>query len=120
MGGTNPYIKEKKNTPATKKFKVTFAREGKTVEVDPEKTPYGHDGLPGSILDIANGFSMGLDHACCGVCACSPRHPIIHQGRESGNQAAHAELAQLDQAARLTPECGPGDHVVFDGAAAVV
>src|SRR5215469_266002 len=71
MGGINPYIDQVKYTPATKKFKVTFVGEGKTVEVDPEKIPYGREGLPGSILDIATGAHMGLDHACGGVCACS-------------------------------------------------
>ena len=33
MGGSNPYIDQVKYTPATKKFKVTFVREGKTVEI---------------------------------------------------------------------------------------
>ena len=59
MGGTNPYIEEVKYKKATKKYKVTFLPSGKTVEVDPEKFPYGHNGLPGSILDIAEGFKMG-------------------------------------------------------------
>ena len=71
MGGTNPYIEEVKYKPATKKYKVTFLPSGKTVEVDPEKIPYGHNGLPGSILDVSEGFKMRLDHACGGVCACS-------------------------------------------------
>jgi len=53
MGGSNPYIEEVKYKPATKKFKVTFLPSGKTIEVDPEKIPYGHNGLPGSILDIS-------------------------------------------------------------------
>jgi hypothetical protein len=35
MGGKNPYIEETKFAPATKKYKVTFVREGKTVEIDP-------------------------------------------------------------------------------------
>src|SRR6266481_3688800 len=70
MGGSNPYIEEVKYKKATQKFKVTFLPSGKTVEVDPEKFPYGHNGLPGSILDISEGFKMGLDHACGGVCAC--------------------------------------------------
>ena len=61
--------------------------DGKTVEVDPEKFPYGHDGLPGSILDIATGNHMGLDHACGGVCACSTCHVIVHEGLESCNEA---------------------------------
>ncbi len=49
MGGSNPYIEKVQYAPATKKFKVTFVREGKTVEVDPEKVPYAREGLPGSL-----------------------------------------------------------------------
>src|SRR3989441_11162658 len=120
MGGTNPYIEETKYTPATKKFKVTFAREGKTVEVDPEKTPYGHDGLPGSILDIANGFSMGLDHACGGGCARSTRHVIIHQGLGSCKQPTDAGLDQLDEGPRLPPKSRLGCQGVPDGTAGLV
>ena len=45
MGGSNPYIEKTQYTPATKKFKVTFVREGKTVEVDPERVPYAREGL---------------------------------------------------------------------------
>src|SRR5438093_169099 len=45
MGGTNPYIEEVKYKPATKKYKVTFLPSGKTIEVVPEKIPYGHNGL---------------------------------------------------------------------------
>ena len=96
MGGSNPYIEQAKYTPATKKYKVTFMPDGKTVEVDPEKFPYGHDGIPGSVLDIATGFHMGLDHACGGVCAFSTCHVIVHQGLESCNEPNDAELDQLD------------------------
>ena len=81
MGGSNPYIDEVKYKPATQKYKVTFLPSGKTVEVDPEKIPYGHNGIPGSILDISEGFKMGLDHACGGVCACSTCHVMVKQGR---------------------------------------
>ena len=35
MGGKNPYIEETKYTPATKKFKVTFIKDGKPVESRP-------------------------------------------------------------------------------------
>jgi len=92
MGGSNPYIEEVKYTPATKKFKVTFLPSGKTLEVDPAKIPYGHNGLPGSILDFSEAIKAGLDHACGGVCACSTCHVIVKEGLESCNEATDAEL----------------------------
>ena len=77
MGGNNPYIEEVKYKPATKKYRVTFLPSGKTIEVDPAQIPYGHNGIPGSILDISEGLKAGLDHACGGVCACSTCHVIV-------------------------------------------
>jgi 2Fe-2S ferredoxin len=120
MGGTNPYIEQAQYKLATKKFKVKFLPEGKIVEVDPEKFPYGHDGLPGSLLDIATGFHMGLDHACGGVCACSTCHVIVHEGLESCNEAADAELDQLDEAPGLTAKSRLGCQCVPDGTTDVV
>src|SRR5258708_20158173 len=67
--------KKKKKNAATKKYKVTFLPSGKTIEVDPEKIPYGHNGLPGSFLDISEGIKAALDHPCRGVCA-SPTFPV--------------------------------------------
>jgi 2Fe-2S ferredoxin len=117
MGGKNPYIEEVKFTPATKKYKITFIRDGKPteVEVDPAKVPYGHDGLPGSILDIAMGYHMGLDHACGGVCACSTCHVIVREGSESCNEATDAEFDQLDEAAGVTAKSRLGCQCVPDG-----
>jgi 2Fe-2S ferredoxin len=122
MGGKNPYIEEVKFTPATKKYKVTFVRDGKPteVEVDPAKVPYGHDGLPGSILDIAMGCHMGLDHACGGVCACSTCHVIVHEGSESCNEATDAEFDQLDEAAGVTAKSRLGCQLVPDGTKDIV
>ncbi|MBI1750549.1 MAG: 2Fe-2S iron-sulfur cluster binding domain-containing protein [Acidobacteria bacterium] len=122
MGGKNPYIEEAKFTPATKKYKLTFIREGKPteVEVDPAKVPYGHDGLPGSILDIAMGSHMGLDHACGGVCACSTCHVIVHEGSETCNEATDAEFDQLDEAAGVTAKSRLGCQCVPDGTKDVV
>ena len=54
-----PTSKKSNTQPATQKYKVTFLPSGKTVEVDPEKIPYGHNGIPGSILDISEGFKDG-------------------------------------------------------------
>ena len=120
MGGSNPYIEKPKYTPANKKFKVTFVREGKTVEVDPENVPYAREGLPGSILDIATGFRMGLDHACGGVCACSTCHVIVHEGLESCNEATDDELDQLDEAAGVTAKSRLGCQCVPDGSRDIV
>ena len=115
MGGKNPYIEEASYTPATNKFKVTFMKEGKTVEVDPAAVPYGHNGLPGSILDIASGFDIDLDHACGGVCACSTCHVIVHKGSESCNETTDAELDELDMAPGITPHSRLGCQCVPDG-----
>src|SRR6267378_1810708 len=115
MGGSNPYIEEVKYKPATKKFKVTFLPSGKTIEVDPEKIPYGHNGLPGSILDISEGIKAGLDHACGGVCACSTCHVIVREGLESCNEATDAELDELDEAPGITPKSRLGCQTVPDG-----
>jgi 2Fe-2S ferredoxin len=121
MGGKNPYIEsETKYTPATKKFKVTFGKDGKTFEMDPEKFPMGHDGLPGSILDIAQGCHIPLDHACGGVCACSTCHVIVHQGLESCNEASDPELDQLDEAAGVTAKSRLACQCVPDGTGDIV
>jgi 2Fe-2S ferredoxin len=120
MGGQNPYIEQANITPASKEFKITFLPAGRTVEVEPEKIPYGHDGLPGSILDIARGAGVPLDHACGGVCACSTCHVIVHEGMESCNEPSDAELDQLEEAAGLTAKSRLGCQCVPDGTRDIV
>jgi 2Fe-2S ferredoxin len=115
MGGENPYIEQAKYVLPTKKYKINFIRQGKTVEVDPEKIPYGHDGLPGSILDISQGAHMGLDHACGGVAACSTCHVIVHEGLGSCNEVSDAELDEIDEAPGSTPKSRLGCQCVPDG-----
>ena len=63
MGGTNPYVNQEAPAAATQKFTITFLPMNVTVEVDPEKIPYGVTGLPGSILDLALAHGIDLDHA---------------------------------------------------------
>jgi len=120
MGGENPYIEQAKYVLPTKKYKINFIRQGKTVEVDPEKIPYGHDGLPGSILDISQGAHMGLDHACGGVAACSTCHVIVHEGMQSCNEVSDAELDEIDEAPGSTPKSRLGCQCVPDGSADLV
>jgi ferredoxin, 2Fe-2S len=120
MGGENPYIEQAKYVLPTKKYKINFIRQGKIVEVDPEKIPYGHDGLPGSILDISQGAHMGLDHACGGVAACSTCHVIVHEGMESCNEVSDAELDEIDEAPGSTPKSRLGCQCVPDGSSDLV
>lgn len=113
MGGTNPYIKTPEFKKASRKFKVTFENLNKTVEVDPEKIPYGHTGLPGSLLDIAMGHGIEVDHACGGVVACSTCHVYVRKGLETCSEAQEEELDMLDMApdlrsnSRLSCQCVP-------------
>ena len=97
-----------------------ISSSGKTIEVDPAKVPYGHNGLPGSILDISEGIKAGLDHACGGVCACSTCHVIVKQGLESCNEATDAELDELDEAPGITPKSRLGCQTVPDGTTDIV
>ncbi len=98
MGGKNPYVDEVKFERAKQKFTVTFLPAGKVVEVDPNKIPYGSTGLEGSLLDIALGNGVDIDHACGGVVACSTCHVYVNKGRGTCNEAAEAELDQIDNA----------------------
>jgi len=103
MGGSNPYISQEAPPPATQKFTITFLPMNVTVEVDPEKIPYGVNGLPGSILDIALAAGINIDHSCGGVCACSTCHCIVREGLETISEMSEAEDEQLSFAPGLTP-----------------
>ncbi len=104
MGGTNPYIEKAEYERPTKPYTVTFVATGKTVQVqvDPAKVPYGETGLPGSLLDIALGAGIDLEHACGGVCACSTCHVIVKEGLQSCNEGTDDEFDQLEEAPEIT------------------
>ena len=86
-----------------------------TVEVDPEKIPYGDDGLPGSILDIALAHGINIDHSCGGVCACSTCHCIVKEGEPTLSEMSDAEADQLSNAPGLTPSSRLSCQSVPDG-----
>ncbi len=117
MGGINPYIESAKYRLPTRPYRISFRHAGgeTVVEVDPSRIPYGRDGLPGGILEIALAHGLALDHACGGVCACSTCHVIVRQGIESCNEASDAELDQLDNAPGLTSMSRLGCQSVPDG-----
>ena len=104
MGGINPYIAKSQVELPQKTYKLTFVGPEKTieVEVDPAKIPYCETGLPGSILNIALGSGIELEHACGGVCACSTCHVIVKEGLQSCNELTDDEGDQLDEAPGLT------------------
>jgi len=115
MGGTNPYISQEAPKPASQKFKITFLPMNVTVEVDPEKIPYGDDGLPGSILDIALANGIEIHHSCGGVCACSTCHCIVREGGSTLSEMSDAEDYQLLDARGLTPMSRLSCQSVPDG-----
>ena len=75
MAGVNPYIKPPESKLPEQKYQITYlngeTKEEKVVEVDPAKLPYDRTGLKGSLLEIALGHGIPLDHSCGGVCACA-------------------------------------------------
>ena len=104
MGGSNPYIEQIEAKIATQPFTVTFKtpEEEKVVQVAPSEIPYGETGQPGSVLDIAMGAGLDIEHACGGVCACSTCHVIVKEGLDSCSEATDDELDQLDEAPAIT------------------
>jgi 2Fe-2S ferredoxin len=126
MAGTNPYIKPAQVKKPGKKYSITFLLpstkagipagvQSKTVEVDPENIPSGGTGLVGSILDIALGSDVDIDHACGGVVACSTCHIIVKKGLQTCNESTDEEEDQLDKAPALTPQSRLGCQCVPNG-----
>ena len=122
MGGTNPYIEKAEFELPTKAYTIIFVGTDKTVkvEVDPDKIPYGPTGLPGSILNIALGNGIDLEHACGGVCACSTCHVIVKEGLESCNEGTDDEFDQLDEAPAITLQSRLGCQCVPNGTMDIV
>jgi ferredoxin, 2Fe-2S len=120
MGGINPYIKPADAEPPKKKYRITFLPDNKVLEVDPEKLPYGRNGLAGSILDLAHAAGVKLDHSCGGVCACSTCHVIVKQGLDTCNEPTDDELDMLDEARGLTTESRLGCQCVPNGTQDVI
>jgi 2Fe-2S ferredoxin len=115
MGGSNPYLTGDVPEPATQPFKITFQPMNVTVDVDPEKIPYGVNGLPGSILDIALAHGVDIDHSCGGVCACSTCHVIVRQGLNSTSEMSDGEQDELLSAPGLSPNSRLSCQTVPDG-----
>lgn len=123
MGGTNPYIEKADVELPTKPYTVTFVKPDKTqqvVQVNPDNIPYGPTGLPGSILDIAMGAGIDLEHVCGGVCACSTCHVVVKQGLDTCNEGTDDEFDQLEEAPALTLQSRLGCQCVPNGTKDIV
>jgi ferredoxin, 2Fe-2S len=120
MAGTNPYSKTADAPPPKTPYELTFLPMKVTVTVDPSALPLSGEGLPGSILDIALGHGVELDHACGGVGACSTCHVIVRQGRGSCPEASEEEEDMLDTAPGLELDSRLGCQAVPDGSQNVV
>lgn len=120
MGGVNPYIQQPDVTMPTGKYRITFMPMNVTVDVDPDKFPYEHNGLPGSILDIALGNGIEMDHACGGVCACSTCHVVVKEGLDTLNEPTEEEEDQLEEAPGLKPTSRLACQSVPDGTTDIV
>ena len=96
MSGINPYIAEPEYRLPQLSYRVTFLPEGKTLEVIPGEGHRSEDGLPGSLLSLALGAGLDLDHSCGGVCACSTCHVYVREGLDSCNEATEDEEDMLD------------------------
>jgi 2Fe-2S ferredoxin len=120
MGGQNPYIQQPSTHAPTRKYKVLFLPDHVEVEVDPTKLPYGHDGLPGSILDIALAHGVDIDHACGGVCACSTCHVRVKEGLDTCGQPSDEEEDMLDNAPSPAPDSRLACQTVPDGTKDIV
>ena len=121
MGGTNPYIKAGEIVLPKTKYTIRFEPEDPsvgeptTVEVDPEKIPYGDIGQPGCILSIALAHGVDIEHVCGGVCACSTCHIVVKEGLDSCNEASDDEEDQLEEAPGLTMQSRLSCQTVPDG-----
>ena len=108
MGGVNPYILKVTAVKPEQPFKVTFiiedTQETKEIIVQPDEIPYGRSGLEGSLMDIAEGAGVEIDHACGGVCACATCHVYVTNGLESCAEATADEEDQIDTARAVTTE----------------
>ena len=116
MGGINPYQEQVETPLPDQTYSVTFLPMGKTVSVDPKALPLSREGKPGSILDIADGNGIEIDHACGGVCACSTCHVIIREGVDSIPEASESEEDMLDEAPGVELTSGLACQAVPSGA----
>jgi ferredoxin, 2Fe-2S len=101
--------------PAPNMVRVTFQPEGRTVEFEYGTMPYDHHGRPMSFLDVAENYSIFLDHACGGACACTTCHILVREGAAKITEPEEEELDRLDMAPGLQLNSRLGCQAVITG-----
>jgi ferredoxin, 2Fe-2S len=96
---------------------VTFILGGArhTFDVDLASMPYGHHGLPGSLLDVALNVGVPLEHVCGGNCACTTCHVIVTAGATHLSELSDDEADRLDTAWDVTPRSRLACQAVVTG-----
>lgn len=124
MAGVNPYITKARIELPVRRYRIKFilgeSKEERIVEVDPSKIPYDRTGEKGSILEIASGHDIDIDHSCGGVCACSTCHVIVREGLTSCNEKTDDEEDMLDQARGVEMESRLACQTVPNGSCDLV
>ncbi len=98
------------STP-TKSYKIDYKPNGKSIQVDPAQIPYDETGNPGSVLEIALGNGIDIEHVCGGNIACSTCHVYVVSGLDSCTPISPEEEEQLQNASgrndtsRLACQC---------------
>jgi len=87
----------------------------RTIEFDPSKAPFQHDGRPGSILDVLLAHGIHLEHACGGSCACTTCHVIVREGEQNLSPMEQDEEDRLDTAEGLTLHSRLGCQAIVRG-----
>jgi 2Fe-2S ferredoxin len=97
----------------TKSYKLTYKPNNTELQVDPAKIPYSETGNPGSVLEIALGNGVDIEHVCGGNIACSTCHVYVLEGAETCTPISPEEEEQLQNASdrqensRLSCQCVP-------------
>jgi ferredoxin, 2Fe-2S len=86
----------------------------RTIDFNPRKAPFQHDGQPGSVLDVMLGHGVHLDHACGGNLACTTCHVIVKKGFDKLSPAEEREEDLLDRAPGLTMTSRLGCQAVIE------
>lgn len=101
-------------------MKFSHLIDGITVKADSEAFPLQEAGQPGSILDLALGNGIRLNHSCGGVGACTTCHVYVLAGLETCSPPGPAELERLKEVygrqgnSRLACQCIPHGRVTVE------